>query len=259
MKDTELKLGHWTSKSAFTLIEMMVVLALIVLIATSVLPSAIGLFTAGAEAQAYNVLSAQLSAARALAITEGTYAGVHVQRADPDATGLNNAFFLAVMIARDVDVAGTWEKQFVLADGFDPRRLPGSMTFGEVSGTHYDINGDYVDISDPAEVDAFTTFTIVFSPTGAVVRHVNLQDIQFDNTHDIFSGTTSGRALWDPDMANENPSGGSDGEPGATAVVLFDYAKFRELSGDAARDDFLKASGRLIAVNIYTGQLFAER
>jgi Tfp pilus assembly protein FimT len=61
---------------------MLVVISMIALIAGITLPSIVRLFRAGAEEQAYNILAAQLTSARALAVREGTYAGVHIQRAD---------------------------------------------------------------------------------------------------------------------------------------------------------------------------------
>ena len=66
----------------FTLIELMVVLAIISLLAGIAIPTLAKLFGAGAAEEAHNILSAQLSAARALAVGKGTYAGVHIQLAD---------------------------------------------------------------------------------------------------------------------------------------------------------------------------------
>jgi len=242
------------SAIAFTLVELLVVLAIIALIAGTVIPSVLGAFGAGADAQAYNVFSAQLGAARALAITTGAYAGVHVQQADPDATDLNNAWYAAVMIYKDLDpTPGGVDMKFVLAEGFRPRRLPGSFVFGEISDRS--MNGADYTLNSDSEVEDFTTFTVVFSPSGAVVRQVRGQDIVFDRNDPIFSGST-GKQLWDPDVANR-PNG--NGEPGAAAVVLFDYADFRDLPSGPDRNAYLKQSGQLIPVNVYTGQLFPRK
>ena len=82
---------------AFTLIELIAVIMVMGLVGAIVLPSAMALFAAGAVDQARNVLAGQLAAARALAIQDGTYYGVHVQMADEDATGLSNACFSAII------------------------------------------------------------------------------------------------------------------------------------------------------------------
>ena len=56
------------------MVELIVVIGVIVLLASISLPSIATLFTSGSEAQAYNLFQAQLAAARALAVREGTSA-----------------------------------------------------------------------------------------------------------------------------------------------------------------------------------------
>jgi type II secretory pathway pseudopilin PulG len=65
--------------AAFTLIELIVVIGIIVLIAGIALPSLTGLMTAGGDSQAYNLLLGQLTAARAHAMTNGRHTCVHMQ------------------------------------------------------------------------------------------------------------------------------------------------------------------------------------
>ncbi|MBL7133291.1 MAG: hypothetical protein ISS78_04280, partial [Phycisphaerae bacterium] len=67
----------------FTLIELMVVLVLVMLISAIALPSVARIFDSGADAMAYNLISAQLESARMYALENGTPAGIHVQLADP--------------------------------------------------------------------------------------------------------------------------------------------------------------------------------
>ncbi len=245
------------ARRGFTLIELLVVMVIIALVTSSVLPSVIKIFTAGADAQAANLLAAQLAAARALAITEGTHAGVHVQKADPDATGMTDAWFSAVMLYDKTT------SQFALAPGFTPRRLPGSIVFGEFSPTHVNsATGDYIEVSGNNVERMFTNLTVVFSPTGSVVKQAMGQPVTFrfdptDGNDAIFGGgVPTPRPLWDPDIANW-PS--NTGEPAATAVILFDYSEFRKLAdNDNARSSFLKVRGQLFPINVYTGQLFAR-
>ncbi len=241
----------------FTLIEMMVVIAIIALVSASVLPSAMQIFTSGSEAQTYNLLIAHLAAARGLAITSGDYACVHVQQADPNqtsGTGLIDAWYVAIL------THNASSGLFSLADGYTPRRLPGSMVFGEFSSTHVTGTGNYQNIGTQAQVENFTCFTIVFSPSGSIVRQVGRADITFDSADLIFAGQTSPpiAILWDDAVANRDADqdGATDsGEDGVAAVVLFDYSKFKTLSA-AARPGFLQSSGRLISINLYTGQPF---
>ncbi len=241
-------------RAGFSLIELMVVIALIMLISGATLPSIITIFNAGAEAQAYNLLTAQLTAARALAIQEATYTAVHVQRADTSQLYLSHmtdAFFSAVMI---YDGASS---QFNLAPGFIPRKLPGAAALGEIDAAA----AGYKSLAQANLVD-FTTLSIVFSPNGSVVRNVGGNDIQFDQNDPIFWNDNTQTPLpetklWDPDLANDDTNNANGpGEPGTTAVVVFDFPTLRAIPGAAARDNYLDQNARLVPVNIHTGQLF---
>jgi len=238
-----------TRRRGFTLVELMVVISIIVLIAGTALPSIIAIFHSGSEAQAYNALRGMLTAARALAIQRATYTAVHVQRADtsqPYLANLHDAFFAAVMI-RDKSTG-----LFKLTEGYTPRRLPGTAAIGEISDEFVDFSsGAYQNLGD---VDDFTTLSIVFSPHGSVVKYVGGENIQFDANDKIFRNAIPGvdkTMLWDDRLANDYGSG----EPGVTAVVIFDYAKFKSMT-PGARAAYLAQRARLVPINIHTGQLF---
>lgn len=67
----------------FTLVELLVVLALVMLISVIALPSVARIFDSGADAMAHNQISAQLEVARVYALENSKPAGIHVQLADP--------------------------------------------------------------------------------------------------------------------------------------------------------------------------------
>ena len=236
--------GHrrYRAPRAFTLMELIVVIGIIGLIVTIVVPTIENMFAAGADAEAYNILVAQLTAARAQAIRGSKYVGVHVQMADANALPeLADVCYTAVFY---YDQASGKFKQ---DDGFDLRRMPGNMAFGELTSAFVGGSGDYQNLDDPS----FTTFTVVFSPFGSAVKQVKGGSVPLDVDGPLFTGSNR---VWDPLIAAD--------ELGATALTIFDYAKFahddwnNDGSVDASdRAEYLARNNRFLTINIHTGQL----
>jgi len=236
---------------AFTLIELMIVISAITLILSITLPSIVGMFGAGADAQAVNIVTAQLMAARSKAVCDATYAGVHVQLGNPD-HGLGGQCWLAVVeiVERQPNLV------FGKSEGYAPIRLPGDIALGELSTRS--VSGSGYNQTGVANEDDFTTFTIVFSPSGKLVTQVEGQDIAFKTTDVLFSSDPN-LGVWKLDVANRNTNGGSAGEPGATALTLFEYGKYVSRSDAAAKRDYLEEAGQFLPVNVHTGQLFPRK
>jgi len=229
----------------FTLIELIVTISIITLIASIALPSVMGIFSAGADAQAYNLLAAQLRAARALAIENSTYAGVHVQMADRP--GLEDTCWSAVVV-HDPDNPNNTDATFYFrpAPGFEPQRVPGSLAFGKLTTTFVQDSGGVGEYEGLGDANDFTTFTIVFSPTGRVDTDVN---VAYDAGERVFDDDPNNAAyLWDAPNT----------EPGVWAVTMFDYVQFYARD-DAGRASYLDETGQFLPVNRYTGQLFERR
>jgi len=273
----------------FTLMELLVVIGVIALVAAAAVPSIWNIFSAGADAQAYNLMSANLTAARSYAMEIGAFAGVHVQRAggtcylavvQSPSAWTNATGYVPNDVVKDlVDdtywvcrqehnssstgsfqedrqaYAGRWQQdvgaktRFVGSKGFLPHRVPGNMAFGEMSGTFVDDSG-FRNL-DTANLDDFTSFTVVFSSSGAAVRQVPGNRVAFNPQDKLFGGA---KPLWDVNIAND----GGGGEYPMTAMTLFDYTV---LEGDdtttpADRQAYLNNYGQYLPVNVHSGQLF---
>ncbi|MCJ7543472.1 MAG: prepilin-type N-terminal cleavage/methylation domain-containing protein [Phycisphaerae bacterium] len=252
------------SAESFTLMEMLVVLVVIGILSAIVLPSMVGLFTAGSDAQAYNVLAGQLVAARGLAIQHRTHAGVHAQLADPTGafTGrIPTACFTAIVweVLKD-PTDPNQGTHFVLAEGFSPQKLPGQMAFGRVEPPFYDPS---VESYEPNQLtgDArwrFTSLTFVFASNGQLVDGKTVVFPNDDPNHPAFDASqkdTSRAYLWDPNVAN-------DDDPccntSVNAAVMFDWGKFISFTSEDDRKLYLEKYGQIIAVNRYTGTLLGE-
>lgn len=235
----------------FSLVELLVVVSLIILVAGIALPTVFNLFGAGADAQAYNLLAAQLAYARSQAIFLGTYVGVHVQMADR--TELEKHCYSAV-VQGNPDGGG--DIVFSLLDGSKPEKIPGNMAFGKLTSNFFGAGAnddEYQNLDDLDDEDGFTTFTIVFSPDGQVVKYVEddaVGNIVFAND-DLFSASSNtsptGTELWSL----------PDAEPGVTAVTIFNYAEMEAISSANKREDYMHNNwGQILALNIYTGRFF---
>lgn len=231
--------GGGCGRFAFTLVELMIVITIIILVITAATPSIMRIFTAGSDAQAYNVLVAQLTAARALAIRKATHAGVHVQIADNPR--LSGKCFSAVVW----DDPTTDAHLFSIPSDYFPRRIPGGMAFSQIPR----------DSSDPPE--DYTNFTIVFSPTGAAVKYVYGEEINFDGdaVRNPAFAAAAGSFKWLWNVPWNDPDDPSD-QAGAVAVSIFNYSEAMSSSNFGA---YVAANqSPPIPLNYYTGQLFPK-
>lgn len=274
-------------RTGFTLLELVAVIGIISLLAVTALPSILGMFTSGTDAQAYNVVVAMLSAARAEAMQSGAYVCVHFEKAyststfNPDKA---DTYWCAVL---NYDPAS---RRFVPNPAHAPRRLPGTMAIGEVrvgdgnatltqSGTNtaYTLSGiDDAALADPATNAAyqdFTTFSVIFGPGGNIVRQVEGANPRFANVISTASGNvdfSASRILFYEAVSAASQTdfnsavvwgdvadtAGLQSEPGATALTLFDGKKMKD---SPSRTTYLNENGQILAINLYTGQLLPRK
>jgi type II secretory pathway pseudopilin PulG len=230
------------------MVEMMVVLGVIILAAGIALPSISDLLSAGADKQAYNMVSAQIRAARSLAIRKGTYAGLHIQIADasrqPDLEGV---CFTSLVV---LDRIENNEAYFDKAPESSPRRVPGTIAFGDLSNEKSQIFSGGDGSFRYGSPDSFTTMTIVFSPEGRIVHSVQGNPIGLAPDGKLVSG---GGAVWSTNRSSPGESGGGSTEYGTAAICLFNYREF-DLSSE--KGEYIDKNAILLPINVHTGQLF---
>ncbi|MFP4052371.1 MAG: Tfp pilus assembly protein FimT/FimU [Phycisphaerae bacterium] len=235
-------------RAGFTMVEMMVVLGVIILAAGIALPSITTLMQSGADKQAYNLVAAQIRAARALAIEEGTYAGVHIQLADdrknPDMEG---TCYAGVVIFQQMDSeTNPTMAYFDVAGGYDVHPIPGNMAFGDLSNEKGTIGGggDF-SYGNPK---SFTTMTLIFAPSGRLIYSVQGKPVRLSPTSPFVSGSN---ALWDDDRGS-----GQREEFGTSAICMFNYREFSLAGSSSNKSDYMNKNAILLPVNVHTGQLF---
>ena len=224
--------------TGFTLIELAVALTVILMIVTMVVPTMSKMLSSRASMEAFNLVAAQLSAARAEAVTSTTYAGIHVQLG-AQSNMLETTY--SMIIAYDED-----DSVFRRPDIFMPQELPGGTALGQLT-TQYVGGGDpgtYQNISTDAQLREFCTLSVIFSPEGTVVTEIKGINIMFASGDLMFNGKTK---LWEHALAND--------KRGVTAFTLFDYREvLKRESTD--RTKYLDEHGQFLPVNMHTGQLF---
>lgn len=230
------------ARRAFTFIELMVVIALIVIVATIALPSFLKLFSSGADAQAYNMMSAQLSVARADAVVEGKYYLMHtgIGNVNESANLPKYTAYMAILVGKE-DTNGNIE--FELAPGRRPRNIPGNYAFGGISSDS--MSGDNFTVgSDDADLLKFTRFSILFGPNGEVLKSpassATAGKIVMNDSNLFGTPNSSNVRIW--------PSAPS--EAGLSAMALFHYPSAR------ANSSHINEEAEFMAINTYTGKFF---
>jgi len=226
--------------AGFTLIELAVALTIILMIVTMAVPTLTTMLGSRASMEAFNLVAAQLSAARAEAISSNTHAGIHVQLDYQTEMADKTAY--SMIIAYDEA-----NSVFKRPDIFMPQELPGNTALGQLTSNFVTAAnpGTYYNIGTDNQLEAFCAFSVIFSPDGAVVKHVKGGNIRFSSSDPMFQGSQT--KLWDFSIANN--------KLGVTAFTMFDYLEILKRE-PADRMNYLNAHGQFLPVNMHTGQLF---
>ena len=262
--------GVTNRRTGFTLIELSVTIAIVLMIVAIVVPTMTKLLASRSQEEAFNLIAAQLTAARAEAVASNTYAGVHVQLGPKGSNREHVSYSLVIILDPSklnnyVEGASTDSLTFTLAKPFIPQKLPGGTALGKLTsdyvddrasppdpnapaGTPVDTQGHYKNLAD-GNLPNFTSLSVIFSPNGTVVEQVKGGNIKFDSNDPMFSGNTK---LWDFAQANN--------QRGVMAFTMFNFPKVWKLvgtgTGSTDRTEYLNDNGQFLPVNMHTGQLF---
>ena len=258
------------NRRAFTLTELLFVIGIIVVILGAATPTITKIFGADADAQAYNLMAALLTSARAYAIRHNVPAGVYVgvAYAQPDHILRRRGSCWAGVVA--YDKTRQW---MMVPTGYWPRQMPEGMVFGGLDGKFFAsdtaFDGAKLGLTDPGEHDKdvgnasdFMCFSVAFSPTGQLVQKVDGRDIKYptgsgEGTVPWTGPLKDSKKLWAYSRAN-NANAGGNGEPGVNAMVLFDYSEYMPLDG-AGRANYLNNNAQFLVVSPNTGMLAPKR
>jgi len=260
-------------QSAFTLIEMTVVIAIIAVLAVLAAPATKLLFESfETEGGVRAMIGSALASARAIAAKEHKYAGIRFQKVYDPAGPLGAGQYI-VFIVHDYDLTGL-ANGFRAVEGVEPIKLPDS--FGVMDETlirQRRTTDPTWELSTNPELTDLTTFSIVFSPSGHLVIHyVRVRnrdampkwvspDITLDNSNDDIFNTVA--RVTDP----VNPRGmflqddyiamGLAEELSRSRFIVYDREKFNQafLAGQAYSRYLYRLITDAVYINPYTGTL----
>lgn len=239
--------------AGWTLPETMTVVAIIAVLIGLAIPSIHAINSSFQSTGAKNMISAALACARAAAAQHQRYAGVRFQR------DLNGHQYI-ILILHDYDATGL-ANGFRAIEGRKPIKLPenrGVMDLKTQSGTIADDLG----ITEPADVNDTTTFSIVFSPSGKLVIHdvqVRNKDGYWDSSpanssDDVFNKRAQvqdGTAMFCQDDYTDE---GYGKEPSRNTFFIYDRTVFDKVNPYSRWSDYLWKL-QPVFVNPYTGTI----
>jgi prepilin-type N-terminal cleavage/methylation domain-containing protein len=251
------------ARSAFTLIELIVVISIIVILSAIAVPAIKNLTKSNDTSQAANLVRTMIAQARTIAVSQHRMAGVvffeetatYSRPVNTDETAMqlfveayNQSSYAPVASGLTVFVSYSAERQY----------LPAGIKLATLSD-----NIDIINTSENSSVSN-TTRAIVFDSNGQIINYAGLA------TPDPAVGSTNPgeypKAYGDWNFLKPNGANAAGNTPNpkpssSPAFFLYNKSEFDEQAAafaaspgpDKARADWLKQHADVIVVNAYTG------
>jgi len=259
-----------TKNNGFTLVEIMVVVAIIVLFAGLSLPgirALVGSFEI--QGGTRTMIAAALSSARAIAAKEQRCAGVRFQYAynadNPDDV-LGTSQYM-IFIIHDETKTGLTDG-YRAVEGIEPIKLPDSAGVMDlrINDTQINSNGD---INSADELRDTTTFSIIFSPNGRIVMRpvwVRNRDGEPKPTNlnssrdDIFNSEVNIRVNNTGMFVHDDwPLDGLKEETSRNRFIIFDKNELAKVMIGRRWSGYLESlSLAPVYINPYTGSMISK-
>ncbi len=268
------------TKTGFTLVELLTVVAIILLLAVIGLPAAKKVLNSFESSLSLrHVISAALANARAIAAREQAYAGLRFQQ---DLDGNQYMIFIvndpapspsAAALANDPTLTGTdLANGFRAVTGYKPMKLPTNVAVMYCADSDSDNDIDDDDIDEDWKLTDATTFSIVFSPAGKLVIH----DVRARNRHGHVDTSTNTNTSTDQvfnkkaavdtgdamfyqddyigDGLNSYPNLGLGQELSRNNFIIYDKRALDAVNESSRWTDYLQHL-EVIYISPYTGQI----
>jgi hypothetical protein len=233
--------------NGLSLVEMTLVVATIALLVGFGLPAVRSLIRSfDTESGTRSVISAALSAARAMAVKHQRYAGIRFQKrcvskdpSNPLDGVAEAAQYMVFVVHEEPKNMGSLTAGFRAVLGREPVKLPDGVVVVDRSEM-----ADDADIDDAVELNDATAFSVIFSPSGKLVVH----DVRMRNRDGVYrpinygsqGGPGSGKNSFDDifnSVENIVPDAGADKED-VGMLVQDDYPSWG-LEREASRTRFV--------------------
>ncbi len=269
------------TKAGFTLIEMMVVVAIVALLMVFGMPAVRTLVNSfQSDGNTRTMINSALACARSIAAKEQTYAGIRFQYAynpkDRDEI-LSMPQYMVFIVNEEPSQMTNLTVGFRAVEGMAPIKLPESAGVMDLRiranlGDEADPNDDPIApndtrIDDPRKLRDTTSFSVVFSPSGKLITHEvrtrnkdgkpNGNNSSYDdifNTQTNVEKNNNRGTFYQDDYANL----GLGSEMSRNSFIIYDTNILKNTDKNYRWRDYLSTL-QLVYVNPYTGTLINNK